>query len=122
MDKQNSLSIIRSYIRHVISTIVYNQFSLNHNDDTIQKGKRKFENETPSSKVNEHDFINRDRARGFNSHSKVESSDRLARDRLQHCFIDKSFCGMDDLKFIDVVDENDIIKDDNSKYHIFLIR
>ena len=39
----------------------------------------------------------------------------MSEDQLKRCFINKTFCGLDNLKFIDDVDEYDLIKDDDGK-------
>lgn len=93
-----SLSVIRSVIRFAVSTIVYHKLSNKNDEESTQESKE----------ANSDD----DNKQGTGSQNDIKF---MSEDQLERCFIKKKFCGLDDLRFMDAVDDNDLIKDDNGK-------
>lgn len=103
MDKPKSLKIIRTYLRYAVSTIVHHKFSSKRN--IASSGvDRQFETNQKSS-------TNREKP----DYEDDMMNNLMTEERLRNCFINKQFCGIDELKYIDAVDENDLIKDENGK-------
>ncbi len=110
MDKSKSSEIIRCYLRFAVSTIVYHRFSSKRNN-AISDEDRQFE-------TNQKGSTNREKSNYEDN--KMNNIPVMTEEKLQSCFVNKSFCGLDELKFIDAVDENELIKDENGKIHIFI--
>jgi hypothetical protein len=103
MDELKSLSFIRNYLRHVVSIIVHHAFSSNR----INSGEDgQFEMTQKSSTTREK-----------TDYDANMMNNLMTEETLRNCFVNKSFCGLDELKYIDAVDEKDLIKDKNGKTH-----
>ena len=97
-----SLSIVRSFIRYAVSSIVYHKLSLSTK-------KKKKDN-------NDHYSISCSRRERDDKKVETENKKSELKELLTSCFTEKRFCGMNHLQFLDVVDDNDTIKDDNGMY------
>lgn len=92
---ESSLSIIRTFLRYAASTIVYHKLSHKNKEESKHQSKEVM-------------GINDD-----SENSSLKNIECMSEDQLKRCFINKTFCGLDNLKFMDAVDEYDSIKDDN---------
>lgn len=96
--KAKVLSITRSITRYALSSILYHRLCRPVRVEVECDGKtNKEENTTPTS------------------------MDSLSCRPLDHCFVDRDFCGVK-LKFIDAVDHNDTIKNTNGKFPLLVSR
>ena len=97
---ESSLSIIRTFLRYAASTIVYHKLSHKNKEESKHQSKEVM-------------GINDD-----SENSSLKNIECMSEDQLKRCFINKTFCGLDNLKFMDAVDEYDSIKDDNGKLSV----
>ena len=112
-DTSKSLSIVRSFIRHAVSSIVYHRISSKRQESpSVEQGHHSMANNKDVND-NHHDSntSSQDDCNNSNSNSNLKSKKIQ-----QNCFIQKSFCGLDNLQFIDAVDDNDSVKDENGKH------
>ena len=93
MDSNKALSITRTFIRYAVSSILYHTL-------------------LPRQIYNEEAVTVND--------GNVKPTTKIDTNNLDHCFVDKTFCGMN-LKFIGVVENDDTIKNENRMLHLKLI-
>ena len=99
--ESSSLSIIRSFLRYAASTIVYHKLSNKNKEQSTNEPKNVME-------INDNHELRRQK-----------NNECMSEDQLERCFVKKTFCGLNDLKFIDAVDEHDLVKDENSKSSLY---
>jgi hypothetical protein len=121
--KSNSLSVIRSFVRYALSSIVYNRLSPKTNSRDREQGSQRLQSCTTRK---DDDVDSATKIERRSKSNEVTNNDHLnamkfRNEQHESCFIDKTFCGLD-LKFIDAVDENDLIKDENGKLHYFIFQ
>ncbi len=100
-----SLSAIRHFIRYAVSSIVYHKLVVPVAPVAPVRVRVPIVKEEGQRKRGNKD-----------EEGQAQIDDGSTNSNRGSCFVERSFYGIDNLKYIDAVDDNEMIKDENGKF------